>query len=97
MRMLTKLLFGESGTHTGERCLLLLSPCYFVPRFTLYIWETNQIQYKRVTYSFNVSSVTRVAKLVFVKLIAINVINDYFTLYFWSDRGSWNMKYQSFC
>ena len=33
--MLTKLLFGESGTHTGERCLLLLTPCYFVPRLTL--------------------------------------------------------------
>ena len=35
MRMLTKLLFGESGTHTGERCLLLLTPCYFVPALTL--------------------------------------------------------------
>ena len=33
--MLTKLLFGESGTHTGERCQLLLTPCYFVPALTL--------------------------------------------------------------
>ena len=31
----TKLLLGESGTHTGERCLLHLTPCYFVPRLTL--------------------------------------------------------------
>ncbi len=36
MRMLTKLLFGESGTHTGERCLLVLTPRYFVPRLLYY-------------------------------------------------------------
>ena len=36
MRMLTtKLLLCESGTHTGERCLLPLTPCYFLPRLTL--------------------------------------------------------------
>ena len=36
MRMLTtKLLLGESGTHTGERCLLPLTQCYFVHRLTL--------------------------------------------------------------
>ena len=40
--MFTKLLFGESGTHTGERCLLLLTPCYFVPRLTLLILPVAQ-------------------------------------------------------
>ena len=34
--MLTKLLFGECGAHTGERSLLLLTPCYFVPALTLH-------------------------------------------------------------
>ena len=37
MCMLTKLLFGESGAHTCERCMLLLTPCYFVPRLTLHV------------------------------------------------------------
>ena len=37
MRMLTKRLFGESETHTSERCQLVLTPCYFVPALTLYI------------------------------------------------------------
>ena len=35
MRMLTKLLLGESGTHTDVRGLLLLTPGYFVPVLTL--------------------------------------------------------------
>ena len=29
MRMLTKLLFCESGTHTGEQCVLPLTPCLY--------------------------------------------------------------------
>ena len=34
--MLTKLLFGESGAHKGERSLLLLTPCYFVLTYTIH-------------------------------------------------------------
>ncbi len=41
MRMLTQLLFGESGTHTGEQCQLLLTPCYFVPALTLLIYSVD--------------------------------------------------------
>ena len=37
MRMLTKLLFRESGAHTDVRGLLLLASCYFVPSLTPYV------------------------------------------------------------
>ena len=50
MRMLTKLLFGESGKHTGERCQLLLTPCYFVPALTLH----DMVNFKNMVFMYGV-------------------------------------------
>ena len=38
--LLQRQLFGDSGTHTGEWCQLLLTPCYFVLALTLHVDAT---------------------------------------------------------